>query len=68
VVVEVTTDNDRGMGVLLDDVLGNFDDSLRTVFQFLLLTRLDVAVEDLDSVVANLQLCPTQMGAQSLYQ
>ena len=58
VVVEVATDDDRGMRVLLDDVLGDLDHSLGTVFELLLLSWLDVAVEHLHDVVANLQLCP----------
>ena len=58
VVVEVATDDDRGMRVLLDDVLGDLDHSLGTVLELLLLSRLDVAVEDLDDVVADLQLRP----------
>ena len=57
-VVEVTADDDWGMRVLLDDVLGDLDHSLGTVFELLLLSRLDVAVEDLYDVVANLQLRP----------
>ena len=58
VVVEVAADDDRGMRVLLDDVLGDLDHSPGTVLELLLLSWLDVAVEDLDNVVANLQLCP----------
>ena len=58
VVVEVAPDDDRGMRVLLDDVLGDLDHSLGTVFELLLLSWLDVAVEYLYDVVPNLQLCP----------
>ena len=58
VVVEVAADDDWGMRVLLDDVLGDLDHSLGTVFELLLLPWLDVAVEDLDDVVADLQLHP----------
>ena len=58
VVVEVATDDDRGMRVLLDDVLGDLDHSLGTVLELLLLSWLDVAVEHLYDVVADLQLRP----------
>ena len=58
VVVEVATDDDRGMRVLLDDVLGDLDHSPGTVFELLLLSWLDVAVEDLYDVVVDLQLRP----------
>jgi hypothetical protein len=54
VVVEVPADDDRGMRVLLHDILGDIDNSPRPVFQFLLLTRLNVAVEHLDSVATDL--------------
>ena len=68
VVVEVATDDDRGMRVLLDDVLGDLDHSPGTVFELLLLSWLDVAVEHLHDVVANLQLCPAQVGPHGLHQ
>ena len=65
-VVEVPTDDDRGMRVLLDDVLGDIHNLSCSVFQLLLLPRLYVAVEDLDDVVGNLQLSPAQVGAHGL--
>jgi predicted secreted protein len=46
------------MGVLLDDVLGDIYNLPCPVFQLLLLPRLDVAVEDLNSMVGDLQLGP----------
>ena len=58
VVVEVTTYDDRGMRVLLDDVLGDLDHSLGTVLEVLLFSWLDVAVEDLYDMITNFQLCP----------
>ena len=57
-VVEVATDDDQGVRVLLDDVLGDLDHPLGTVFELLLLSWLDIAVEHLYDVVPNLQLCP----------
>ena len=58
VVVEVAAHDDWGMRVLLDDILGDLDHSLGTVFELLLLSWLDITVEDLNDVLANLQLCP----------
>ena len=57
-VVEVPTNDDRGMWVLPGDVLGDIDNSFGAVFQLLLLSWLDVAVEHLYDVVADLQLRP----------
>ena len=54
VIVEVPTDNDRGMRILLDDVLGDIHNLSCPVFQLLLLPRLYVAVKDLDSMVGDL--------------
>jgi hypothetical protein len=58
VVVEVPADDYRGMWVLSGDVLGDIDNSLGAVLHFLLFSRLDIAVEDLDSVSTDLQLRP----------
>ena len=58
VVAEFATDDDWGMRVLLDDVLGDLDHSHSTVFELLLFSWLDVAVEDLDDVITDLQLGP----------
>ena len=66
VVVEVPTDDDRGMRVLLDDVLGDIHNLSCPVFQLLLLPRLNVTVEDLDYMVGNLQLRPAQVSAHGL--
>ena len=66
VVVEVPTDDDRGMGVLLDDVLGDIHNLSCPVFQLLLLLRLYVAVEDLEDMVGDLQLSPAQVGTHGL--
>ena len=68
VVVEVPADDDRGMGVLPGDVLGDIDDSLGAVLQLLLLSWLDITIEDLDSVSADLQLCPAEMCSHGLHQ
>ena len=68
VVVEVSTDDDRGMWVLFDDVLGDIHNLLRSVLQLLLLSWLDVAVEDLDHMVGDLQLGPAQVRTHGLDQ
>ena len=44
VVVEVTTDDDRSIGVLADDIPDDISDSLRSLFEVLLLSWLQVAV------------------------
>ncbi len=66
VVVKVPADNDRGMRVLFDDVLSDIHNLPCPVLQLLLFPRLDVAVEDLDSMVSDLQLSPTQVGTHGL--
>ena len=66
--VEVTAHDDWCMRVLLDDVFGDVHDYFRTVLQFLLLSWLDVAVEHLNDVLANLQLSPAEMCPQGLHQ
>ena len=68
VVVEVLVDYDWSMRVLPGDVLGDIDNSLGEVLQFLLFSRLDIAVEDLNCVSADLQLCPAEMCSHGLHQ
>ena len=68
VVVEVATDDDGRMWVLLDDVISDIDYLLRSVLLLLLLPWLDVAVEDLDHMVGDLQLSPAQVGAHCLHK
>jgi hypothetical protein len=60
VVVEVTTNDDRSVGVLSDNVSDNMSDSDRPVLQVLLFSWLEIAVENLDVFVAELQLSPTE--------
>jgi hypothetical protein len=54
VVVEVTTYDYRSIGVLLDDVSHHFCHSYRSLLQVLLLSRLEIAVENLNIMVAKL--------------
>ena len=64
VVVEVTTDDDRSVWVLPDDVPHHFCHSHRSLPQVLLLSRLEIAVENLDIVVAELQLGRAEICAE----
>ncbi len=68
VVVEVTTNDYRSIGVLHDDVPNHFCHSHRSLLQVLLLSRLEIAVQHLNIVIAELQLGPTEVGAKCLHQ
>ncbi len=68
VVVEVTTNDYRSIGVLLDNVPHHFCHSHRPLLQVLLFSRLEIAVENLDIVVTQLQLGPTEVRAKCLHQ
>ncbi len=68
VFVKVTTDDYRSTGVLPGNVSGDLDHPHGSFFQVLLLTRLKVAVENLNVLVAELQLGPTEIGAKCLHQ
>ena len=59
VVVEVTTDDDRSMWVLPDDVPRDFRYPFGPLLQVLLFPWLEIAVEDLDVLVTQFQLGPT---------
>jgi len=54
VVVEVTTDDYRSSGVLPDNVSGDLDHPFSSLFQVLLFSRLEIAVQNLDILVAEL--------------
>ena len=68
VVIEVTTYDNRSAGVLLDDVPHDLSDSDSPVLKILLLSRLEIAVKNLDIVVAELQLGPAEESSQCLHQ
>ena len=68
VVVEVTTNDYRSSGVLPDDVPGDLDHPFGSLFQVLLFTRLEIAVENLNVLVTELQLSPTEISAKCLHQ
>ena len=67
VVVEVTANDYRSSGVLPDDVSGDLDHPFGSLFQVLLFARLEIAVENLNVLVAELQLGPTEIGAKCLH-
>ena len=67
VVVEVTTDDDRSIGVLSDNVSDNLSISDGPVLQVLLFSRLEIAVQNLDVFIAQLQLSPTEEGTECLH-
>ena len=68
VVVKVTTDDYRSSGVLSYDVSGDLDHPFGSLFQVLLLTRLEIAVENLNVLASELELVPTEKGAKCLHQ
>ena len=67
VIVKITADDYRSSGVLPDDVSGDLDHPFSSLFQVRLLARLKIAVENLNVLVAELQLSPTEIGAKCLH-
>ena len=59
VVVEVTTDNNRSMRVLPDNVSCDFGYPLGSFLQVRLFSRLEITVKHLNVLVAELELGPT---------
>ena len=59
VVVEISTHDYRGFGILSYDISDNLSDSYSSFLQVLLFSWLEIAVKYLDKLVAELQLCPT---------
>jgi hypothetical protein len=68
VVVEVTTYNYRSIGVLSDNVPHNLRHSCCSVLQVLLLSRLEITVENLNVLVAEFQLSPTEVCPKCLHK
>ena len=68
VVVEVTTYDYRSAGVLSDDVPDDLSHSYGPLFQVLLFSRLEIAVENLNVLVAEFQLSPTEKCPKCLHQ
>jgi hypothetical protein len=67
VVIKVSTYDYRSAGVLPNDVSDYLCHSYCPVFQVLLLSWLEIAVENLDVLVAELQLSPTEECAECLH-
>jgi hypothetical protein len=68
VIVEITAHDDWCVGVLFDDILYDVQDSLGSVSQVLLFSRVEIAVENLDIRVSQLQLGPTEICPERLHQ
>ena len=67
VVVKVTTYDYRSSRVLSDDVSGDLDHPFGSLFQVLLFTRLEIAVENLNVFATELELSPTEIGAKCFH-
>ena len=67
VIVKITTYDYRSIGVLSDNVSGDFNHPFSSLFQVRLFSRLKIAVENLHILVAELQLSPTEIGAKCLH-
>jgi hypothetical protein len=67
VVIEVTTYDYRSAGVLPDDVSDDLRHSYCPILQVLLFSWLEIAVENLDVFVAELQLGPTEECPECLH-
>ena len=67
VVVEVTTYDYRSAEVLSDDVSDDLRYSCCPVFQVLLFSWLEIAVENLNVLIAELQLSPTEECPECLH-
>ena len=63
-VVEVTTDYDWSVWVLTYDISDDVQDSFGSVLQVLLFSRVEIAVENLDIRVAELELGPTHVSPE----
>ena len=67
VIVKITADDYRSSGVLPDDVSGDLDHPFSSFFQVLLFSRLEIAVENLNVLVAELELRPTEISAKCFH-
>ena len=68
VVVEVNTHDYRSAGVLPDDVPDDLGHSYGPLFQVLLFSRLEIAVQNLNVFVAEFQLSPAEKYPKCLHQ
>jgi len=67
VIVKITTYDYRSVGVLSDDVYGDLNHPFSSFFQVRLFYRLKIAVENLNVLVAELKLSPTEIGAKCFH-
>ena len=67
VIVKITTYDYRSIGVLPDNVSGDFNHPSSSLFQVRLFSRLKIAVENLNIFVAELELSPTEIGAKCFH-
>ena len=68
VVVEVTTYDYQSAGVLPDDVPDDLGHSYGPMFQVLLFSRLEIAIENLNVLIAEFQLSPAEKCPKCLHQ
>ena len=68
VIVEITAYDYRRTGVLSDNVPHYLRHSCCSVLQVLLLSRLEIAVENLNVLVAEFHLGPTEVGPKCLHK
>ena len=64
VVVKISTHHDRSFGILLDDILDDISDPLRSLLLELFLSRLEVAIKDLHLMLSSRQPYPAEISAQ----
>ena len=67
-IFEVTAYDYRSTGVLSDDVSHNLRHSYCSVLQVLLLSRLEITIENLNVFVAEFQLRPTEVSPKCLHK
>ncbi len=67
-VVEVNTYDNRSSSVLSYDVSGDLDHPLSSFLQVLLFSGLEIAVKNLNVLVSELQLGPTEIGEKCIHQ
>ena len=67
VIVKITADDYRSIGVLSDNVSGDLDHPFRSFLQVLLFSGLEIAVENLNVFFAELELCPTEICAKCFH-
>ena len=64
VIVKITTYDYRSIGVLSDNVSGDFNHPFCSLFQVRLLSRLKITIKNLNVLVAELQLGPTEICSE----